>query len=338
MESNKLASLLLNLAHVLFAIFLVIIVTEAIPIRLLDPDWILALSANLVNTVTIPLVGLGLIHLAANLSSEPRFRLAQKRLSRLAAWVTLGFFLFLPLLGLLIFLNGQRIENVNALQKIQIELKADQIRKAVAEAQSPQQLQSAMVAVQGPQLDTAALNQPLPQIKAQVLGVVAKTQSNFLTQLKGPYSKEYTPVFKQILRISLLSLISGFGFASLAWNPQTNHSLLTSWLKSFQALSPNRGGIKRSWPRWLTAMRKRLEASMARRRLRQQARRHNHTMNRQTSRQRRQFKRKQDELMKMRERLESARQSAFKGIAQKPDEVRAGNNAGPSATPPPAHR
>ncbi len=338
MESNKLASLLLNLAHALFAIFLVIIVTEAIPIRLLDPDWILALSANLVNTVTIPLVGLGLVHIAANLSSEARFRLVQRRLSRLATWVTLGFFLFLPLLGLLIFLNGQRIEKVNALQKIQIELKADQIRKAVAEAQSPQQLQSAMVAMQGPQLDAAALNQPLPQIKAQVLGVVAKTQSNFLTQLKGPYSKEYTPVFKQILRISLLSLISGFGFASLAWNPQANDSLLTSWLKSFQSLSPNRGGIKRPWPRWLTAMQKRLKASMARRRLRQQARRHNHTINRQTSRQRRQFKRKQDELMKIRERLEKARQSVFKGNAQNPDGVRAGNNAGPSATPPPAHR
>jgi ribosomal protein L35 len=298
MDSNKLASLLLNLAYTLFAVFLAIIASEALPPRLLDADWIVALAANLVNTVTIPLVGLGLVHLAANVSSEPRFQLIQRRLSRLATWVTLGFLLLLPLLGLLLFFNSQKIERANAVQKVQIEQKAGQIRQAVIEAQTPKELQRAMAALQGPQVSGADLNQPLPQIKEQILGVVSQAKSSFLAQQKGPYAKEYIPALRQILRISVLSLISGLGFASLAWNPNTNKSLLTSWLEFFRSLAPNRAGVKRPWPKWLTATQKRLKAYMAKQVLRQHAMKRNHAMNRQTSRQKRALKRKRNETIK----------------------------------------
>ncbi len=309
MDSNKLASLLLNLAYTLFAVFLVIIVVEAFPPRLLDPDWILALSATLVNAVTIPLVGLGLVHLAVHIASEPRFQLIQRRLGRLATWVALGFFLLLPLLGLLVFLNGQKIEQANAVQKVQIELKANQISKAVAEAQSLEELRRAMVAVQGPQLDAASLNQPLPQIKKQVLRVVAQARSGFLAQQKGPYSKEYMPVFRQILRISLLSLISGFGFASLAWNPKTNKSLLTTWLEAFRSLARvlQFAGIKKVWTTWTAAMRKKFEAIRVTQGRRDQAKQRLLDANRLEARRKADFKRKENELRKMRQRADKMR-------------------------------
>lgn len=309
MDSNKLASLLLNLAYALFSVFLVIILVESLPLRLLDPDWILTLSASLVNAVTIPLVGLGLVHLAVHFASEPRFQLIQQRLGRLARWVSLGFVLILPLLVLLTFLNGQKIDRANATQKVQIELKAEQIRKAVATANTPKELQRAMVALQGPQVTPADFNQPLPQIKQQILGVVAQAKSSFLAQQKGPYSKEYVPVFKQILRICLLSLISSFGFASLAWNPKTNKSLLTAWLEAFRSLARllKLSGIKKSWSTWTAALRERLEANRVTKGRREQAKQRLLDENRLEARRKKEFKRKENEIRKMRQRAERQR-------------------------------
>lgn len=309
MDSNKIASLLLNLAYTLFAVFLAIIVVESLPFRLLDPDWILTLSASLVNAVTIPLMGLGLVHLSAHIASEPRFQLIQQRLGRLATGVALGFFLLLPLLGLLTFLNGQKIERANAVQKDQIELKANQIRKAVVDAQSPQELQRAMVALQGPRIENADLNQPLPQIKEQILAVVSQARSNFLTQQKGPYSKEYMPVFRQILRICLLSLISGFGFASLAWNPKTNKSLLTTWLEALSGLvsALRLAAIKRVLSQWATAIRKRLVAFRIGQRRHEHAKQRDRDTQRREARRKAEFKRKENEIRKMRQREDSQR-------------------------------
>lgn len=309
MDSSKLASSLLNLAYALFAVFLVIIVVEAVPLRLLDPDWILTLSATLVNAVTIPLVGLGLVHLAVHIASESRFQLIQRRLSRLASWAAVGFFLLLPLLALLVFLNGQKIERVNAVQKDQIEQKSNQIRKAVVDAQNPKELQSAMVALQGPRIDSADLNQPLPQIKQQILVVIDQARSSFLAQQKGPYAKESLPVLKQVLRIALLSLVSGFGFAALAWNPKTNRSLLTSWIEALGAFvrALKLAAIKRALSQWSTSIRERLEAIRVTQARREQAKQRDRDDQRREARQKAEFKRKENEFRKMRQREDKKR-------------------------------
>ena len=309
MDSNKLAASLLNLAYALFAVFLVIIVVEAFPLRLLDSDWILTLSATLVNAVTIPLVGLGLVHLAVHIASEPRFQLIQRRLGRLASWAAVGFFLLLPLLALLVFLNGQKIERSNAFQKDQIEQKAKQIRKAVVDAQSPKELQSAMVALQGPRIDSADLKQPLPQVKEQILVVIDQARSSFLTQQKGPYAKEYLPVLKQVLRISLLSLVSGFGFAALAWNPKTNRSLLTTWIEALGAFvrALKLVAIKRALSQWTTSIRARLEALRVTQARREQAKQRDRDAQRREARQKAEFKRKENEFRKMRQREDKKR-------------------------------
>lgn len=309
MDSSKLASSLLNLAYALFAVFLVIIVVEAVPLRLLDPDWILTLSATLVNAVTIPLVGLGLVHLAVHIASESRFQLIQRRLSRLASWAAVGFFLLLPLLALLVFLNGQKIERVNAVQKDQIEQKSNQIRKAVVDAQNPKELQSAMVALQGPRIDSADLNQPLPQIKQQILVVIDQARSSFLAQQKGPYAKESLPVLKQVLRIPLLSLVSGFGFAALAWNPKTNRSLLTSWIEALGAFvrALKLAAIKRALSQWSTSIRERLEAIRVTQARREQAKQRDRDDQRREARQKAEFKRKENEFRKMRQREDKKR-------------------------------
>ena len=309
MDSNKLASLLLNLAYALFAVFLVIIVVEAVPLRVFDPDWILTLSATLVNAVTIPLVGLGLVHLAVHIASESRFQLIQRRLSRLASWAAVGFFLLLPLLALLVFLNGQKIERSNAVQKDQIEQKAKQIRKAVVGAQTPKELQSAMVALQGPRIDSADLNQPLPQIKQQILAVIDQARSSFLAQQKGPYAKESLPVLKQVLRIALLSLVSGFGFAALAWNPKTNKSLLTTWLEVLGALvrALKLTAIKTRLSQWVTAIGKKLEAIRVMQGRRAQAIQRDRDARRSETRQKAELKRKEIVIRKMRQRAERKR-------------------------------
>ncbi|MEI6029984.1 MAG: HpsJ family protein [Synechococcaceae cyanobacterium ELA739] len=309
MNSDKLASSLLNLAYALFAVFLVVIVVDSFPIRLLDPDWILTVSATLVNVVTIPLVGLGLVHLAVHIASESRYQLIQRRLSRLASWAAVGFFLILPLLALLTFLNGLKIEKTNALQKDQIELKAKQIRKAVVDAQTPKELQSAMVALQGPRIESADFNQPLPQIKQQILAVVNQAKASFLLQQKGPYDKQYLPVFKQVLRIALLSLVSGFGFAALAWNPKTDRTLLGAWIEAFGALGSalKLAAIKRTLSQWIKSISKNSEANRVARSRRNQAKLRDRAVRRQEAITKAEFKRKENEFRKIREREEKIR-------------------------------
>ncbi len=159
-----------------------------------------------------------------------------------------------------------------------------------------------MVAVEGPQIDAVSLNQPLPQIKKQILTLVSQAQSRFLAQQKGPYSKEYLPVFKQILRISLLSLISGFGFAALAWNPKTNKSLLTSWLDALRSLARALGltGAKRSSPKWLAAMRKKFELARVKLGRWNRAKQRGRDKNLQTSEREKEIKRRQNERFKLR--------------------------------------
>ena len=58
---------------ILFVLFATIIVGVALPPKLLDPSWQLALFSAVLNTAGFPLVGMGLLHLAADLdpTNEP---------------------------------------------------------------------------------------------------------------------------------------------------------------------------------------------------------------------------------------------------------------------------
>lgn len=312
MGASVLASLCLNLAYSMFAIFIAIVLLDSLPLRLLDPDWILTTASTIVNAVTIPLLGLGLVHLAAHFCPTPRFTAIQARLSRFAVLTSIGFLLLLPLLGLLTFRNGINIERSNQAQKVQLARKTTQIREAIAAANTSKELQEAMVALQGPQIDPSVLNQPLPELKQQVLRVVNQAQASFVSQLRGPYSKEYIPVLKQVLRIGALSFVSGLAFASLAWIPAKNATFLGATLGSFKGslLSPD--GLLRSWKRFSTAVKAKIQVNASAESLRKKREERARVLKQERTQREQKIKFIEADRRKQRERMERERQKRVK--------------------------
>jgi len=242
MTPSQLATLLLNLAFALFALFLGGLFIDILPPALLDSGWIVASATSLASLVPLPLLGLMLVHLAVYFSPTGRLKSLQQKLSRAAAVVAVGFFLLLPLMGFLVIKNAQTIEGSNSKAKSQITRKSEQLRAAVRNAKSPAELQASMQALQGPGgFDAIVLARPLPLLKEQVDLIITKTERSFLEQLQGPYSSQNFPVLKSLLRTAVQCLFAGLGFAGLAWSPVTDKIMLQSLLlrySSFKSDSP----------------------------------------------------------------------------------------------------
>lgn len=226
MSASQLSGLFINAAYALFALFTAATLVDAMPPALLDSGWIVTTAASLVNFVTLPLVGLVFVHLAAHLTPTPRFQSIQARVSRWAAIAALGFLLLAPLLGVLVIHNSQTIARNNARVRLQLDEQSNQLRRAVNQARTPAELQAAMLSLKGPALDSTALAQPLPSLRKQLLASIETTRSRFLAQLKGAYSPQNWPVLKVVLRTAIQCLLASLAFASLSWSARTNKTLL----------------------------------------------------------------------------------------------------------------
>lgn len=226
MSPTQLSRLFLTAAYALFALFVIATLVDAMPPALLDSGWIVTTAASLVNFVTLPLVGLLFVHLAAYFTPSPTYQAIQARTSRWAGIAALGFLLLAPLLVALVIHNSQTIAGTNAKARLQLNAQSNQLRRAVSQARNPAELQAAMVALKGPTLDNAALARPLPSLQKELIATIETTKDRYLSQLKGPYSPQNWPILKVVLRSFVQCIIAGLAFAALAWSPLTNSSLL----------------------------------------------------------------------------------------------------------------
>lgn len=240
MSPREISRLLLNTAYALFALFAATTLIDAMPPALLDSGWIVTTAASLVNVITLPLVGLIFIHLAAYFTPTPQLQSIQARYSRLAAMAALGFLLLAPLLGVLVIHNSQTIARTNTKVRLQLTEQSKQLKRAVIQSRTPAELQAAMVALKGPTLDSAALAQPLPGLKTDMLRVIETLKARYLSQLKGAYSPQSWPILKVVLRTSIQCILVSLAFAALAWSPLTHKSLLARLREQ-----PSRGGHQR---------------------------------------------------------------------------------------------
>ena len=242
--SNSVSLILSNLATGLFALYLIFVISDILPIRLLDPLWMITLASSLCNTSSIALSGLGLVHLASalNPSSLP---LHSRRIfcSRLAAWVALGFLMLLPLIG---YANWRGIRNIELTNKANINAinaKANQLKDQIIQASTQRDLQERMAKFQGPALPNESLTMPLEQLKRQSLAVVQSSAKAFQMKTLGPFTEQYMPIYKQSLRAAAISLIVALCFAAGAWNPRTNTTALNSITSLFRISPSNSSSI-----------------------------------------------------------------------------------------------
>jgi len=226
---DKSARLILAASYALIAFFVLVNCFDGFPVRLLDPAWIIATASSLSNSVSIPIAGVGLAHVAAalaplNTTIEQRRRL----ISRLSALAALGFLLMLPLLG---FATWRGVYNVNRGAKLQTKAynrMAGKLIGAIDVSSSPQDLQKKMVGLKGPQISDRDLERPLAELKQRQKQIIELTLQNSINQIPRPTSENFIPLYRQALRSALLSLVGSIAFAALAWNPIKEQSLLSS--------------------------------------------------------------------------------------------------------------
>jgi hypothetical protein len=242
LEAKQIAKILGRLGLVLLALFVALVVVDALPLKLLDPDWILNTTANLVNLVTIPLVGVAFIHLAGYIS-ESTHRKLQSRVAQLAALLALLFFLILPMLGFAVVRNAKNLNAANQ-QTIQaISKKGRELEQAVKSAASFNDLKSKMQSMGGPQIGDSPQAIPLPELKKQLLDILARAKAAIPARLVQPNSPALLVVYKRVFRTGLLGLLGAFGFGLLAWDPMVNRNILANYASSFNVFGAGPGSL-----------------------------------------------------------------------------------------------
>lgn len=267
LRTSQLAWSLALLGTCLIAIFVIMVMDDVLPPLVLDPRWQFGLANVLVSNCSFPLVGLGLWHLAGYLApDEDRLQKFLDRLARLAVLATLGYLLLIPLQAWSLWSGVDTVNRSRGTQLNRVLSRAEQMQAAVRAAGSVAELQSRLRAMQGPELDAASLNQPLPALKQQLLGAIAQVRAGVERQSRAPRLQELWSLGKQGLRSSLLALVAALGLASFSRVGPEGPSLLQmihrAWLRGSHWL------VELSWlERWSEARADRAEERQTRQRL-----------------------------------------------------------------------
>lgn len=145
----------------LIVLFLTILSTSLLPLRLLDAAWQLRVGGALINASPFPLIGLVLLHVAANLDPQDPLLLQRRRLAaQLAAAVAIGYLLLAPLLAAANLQRQQGLALATSGGLRRDSERLQQMRQVVSSTSSIPELEQRLAAVQGPRLDAADRSLP----------------------------------------------------------------------------------------------------------------------------------------------------------------------------------
>lgn len=214
---------------VLFALYGAIVAGSLFPVQLLAPGWQLRVGSALINASPFPLIGLGLLHLAADL--EPEDELLDKRhhiSAQLAVAISLGFLLLVPLLSVAAVAQQQQTATgqSSAIRRAETNLQA--LRQAVRSASSSQELHDRLLSLNGPVLNEA------DQASAQV----ARQKQQL------PPSNPWS-LLPELLRNAFAGLVLATGFAGLARRGHSSISLLAELQLGWQRLRYRKASQRR---------------------------------------------------------------------------------------------
>jgi fumarate reductase subunit D len=224
-------TVLVSAALATFAFFVVDVAADLLSPQPQDPLWLLKAATAFTNAFIIPVVGVLFLHLAAAVS--PLADVGQRcraLASRAAILLALVFLLLLPILGFATWRGIANVKTASRQQVDQINRNAERVRVAIRKASSPKELQQFMVEQQGPQVTAEELNTPLAKLKQAKLLSVQRVKFYYVGQIPGIRTEAYEPIFMQTLRTTALALTASLCFASLAWNPNRQKSLLRLFL------------------------------------------------------------------------------------------------------------
>ena len=215
-SSSQIADCLQWVGYALILVFLAQLVAALFPVALLQPQWIVRMSATLRGTASLPLLGTVLLLLAnmidGSVSPSSRQLTLIRRIATLAA---IGFLLLIPLqsYGTVRTINAQVQERQGQLK--QVVSAANQLQNAKTE----QELREAIRAIPGgEQLANRPLGADVQTVKTFLLERIRPTVKRLENQLKENQSKALQNLVIPLLRDGVISLAYALGFAGMGYN------------------------------------------------------------------------------------------------------------------------
>jgi hypothetical protein len=247
-ETSSLADRLSVFSLALFVIYGVRVAAAAIPFRPLDTLWQLSVSSALIEGAAIPLLGLGLLHLAAYLNPEDS-ALVRRRdaLARWAILAVLGFLLLIPVQNYASWSSVATARTRLTTQQTTANRNFALVREAISAATSLEDLQARLQSLQSPELGIRFQNLglPLAETKRQMLLRLNDIQEQVKTRINAPPPEAIEDVARNAGRLMATSFVYALAFAIAAQRRGQDIPLLveqlTIWSVRRQAARPPRG-------------------------------------------------------------------------------------------------
>jgi hypothetical protein len=240
-DSAILADRLGFMAIALFVIYLITLLASILPIRLLDTAWHLRFISACLDTATIPLVALGLLHLSAYLDpGNPALQKRRDGLARLAIVAVIGFLLIVPLQAYAGWKSVAQSRANVARQLSAATSTFDLLQDTITTASSLDNLQARLQAIQAPSLGIRLENQdaPLPETKRTMLARLKEVREQVEARIQAPVPQAIATVTKDSLRVMLSSLALAIAFAMGAQRKGRDVPLLVEWHTRFSLGGP----------------------------------------------------------------------------------------------------
>lgn len=228
--SSQLADSLQWIAYALFIVFLAQVITSLFPIALIQPQWMVRVSATLRGTASLPLIGTALLMLANLLDEDVLPSGDQLRpIRRVATIAAIGFLLLIPLqsYGTITTIRNQVQEGQGQLKKLADA--ANQIQKATNEPE----LREAIRAIPGgEQLANRPLGADVQTIKTGLLTRLRPSVKRLENQLKQNQNEALQNTIGPLFRDGFIALAYAIGFASMGYSKSGQPTPLRRLLRS----------------------------------------------------------------------------------------------------------
>jgi len=224
-SKSSMARQLNRAGHGLLAVFLITLLSAAIPLRPLEPSWQLQWSNSLVNNGSIALLGVLLVALACWLNPEDGgLRRRHELLRRLCLIAVVAYLLVLPLQATALW-RGINQRSVALQQRRQSAAqRLDAVAEVIEQAQTPAELQNGLRQIPGfPGLSDAVLKAPMPLLRQRLSASLEQARARLSGIDSQPNAQATRSLLQESFRIGLSALALAFAFAACAkgrdWHP-----------------------------------------------------------------------------------------------------------------------
>jgi hypothetical protein len=203
------------IALALFVTYVVTLLNAIPPLAVGKPAWLSNLISALLDGAPLALVGLGLIHLLADL--EPDHLRLQARRRMVARWATgavAGFLLLIPLQAVSAVQGYGLVARSQSSAMAVATERAAEFQRAIGAATSVEDLQRRIAALQGPGLRLEEGPASLPELKRTLNDRLQESLRSSRGVIHSPWRPELWAIVQRTLRVLVLALVYALAFAA----------------------------------------------------------------------------------------------------------------------------